>query len=384
MSQLGAKGSKIPYLDGLRAYSILLVLIGHSVWANSWIQTKWYLQLVLADSSLGVRIFFVLSGFLITTLLLNEQDASGRISIRGFYERRIARIFPAFYLYIATVVVFTAFHAITVPTRSIFAAMTFTSNFAHFWHAPVAPDHNVVLGHFWTLSLEEQFYVIWPSVLVFTGRRWALRLAVACVVLFPFLRMAEYEFLLHHPELTNLRFAILVRSAQDMIMWGVLGAFAIRNGLLTRMRTHRFRWTYPWISGLMAFGVAGVTLAHPFLGFDTSVLPTFQAVAALLFIFWLLSGDGGLLRRGLESWPVVELGLLSYSLYIWQQPFTEPPGIRGILFPWTILASLAVAIVSYRVVELPMRKLIRKWFSQPRLQEDHKVDGKATTEMQTP
>jgi peptidoglycan/LPS O-acetylase OafA/YrhL len=105
--------------------------------------------------------------------------------------------------------------------------------------------------------------------------------------------------------------------------------------------------------------------AYPNSGLDTSLLPTLQCLATLLLLFWLLSGEGGLLRRGLESWPAVQLGLLSYSLYIWQQPFTQWKGLAWLAFPANIFLPLAVSIVSYQLVEVPMRRSIRGWFSQP-------------------
>jgi peptidoglycan/LPS O-acetylase OafA/YrhL len=191
---LGSKGSRIPYLDGLRAYSILLVLFGHTAESNSWLSSRWYLKIFLANSHLGVRVFFVLSGFLITTLLLKEQDATGRISIRGFYERRIARIFPAFYLYIAVIGVLTAFHVMQVPAASFIAAGTYTWNF--FCLRPGGHgDPSGVFVHIWTLSNEEQFYLIWPSFMVFLGRRWTLRLAIASVVLLPLIRWCAFFLL---------------------------------------------------------------------------------------------------------------------------------------------------------------------------------------------
>jgi peptidoglycan/LPS O-acetylase OafA/YrhL len=113
------------------------------------------------------------------------------------------------------------------------------------------------------------------------------------------------------------------------------------------------------------FGVTGLLQAYPFYGLDVYLLPTLQSLATLLLIFWLLSREGGLLRRVLEAWPMVQLGLLSYSLYIWQQLFMVPPGMQRRSFPWNALTSLAVAILSYRLVETPMRKRIRQWFSQP-------------------
>jgi peptidoglycan/LPS O-acetylase OafA/YrhL len=131
------------------------------------------------------------------------------------------------------------------------------------------------------------------------------------------------------------------------------------------MRTHRFRWTYPWIAALILFGFGGVTQNYPDSEMNGILLPTLQGLATLLLMFWLLSGEGGLLRRILESWPVVQLGLLSYSLYIWQQIFILGPGMKWLSFPVNLIFALAAAILSYRFVEIPMRKQVRNWFSQP-------------------
>jgi peptidoglycan/LPS O-acetylase OafA/YrhL len=361
MVRLAAKGSRIPYLDGLRAYSILLVLFGHTIESNPWLHARWYLQVILANSQLGVRIFFVLSGFLITTLLLNEQDASGRISIRGFYERRIARIFPAFYLYIAIIGVLTAVHVMNVPAASFYAASTYTWNL--FALRPGGHgDPTGVFVHIWTLSIEEQFYLFWPSFLVLLGRRWTLRLALACVALFPLIRLSAF-FLLDPAN--GQRDMILTQSGQDMIMWGCLGAFAVRGGLLERLSARRYRFVDPMIVILILFSGCGLLLAHLLPGFKYYLLPTTESISTLILVFWLLTGEGGLLRRGLEAWPVVQLGLISYSLYIWQQPFTMWPGMSWLHFPWNVLLPVPVAVASYRLVEVPMRKLIRRWFSQP-------------------
>ncbi len=360
MTHSASTNSRIPYLDGLRAYSILLVLFGHTITSNSWLESKWYLKIFVANPLLGVRVFFVLSGFLITTLLLNEQYATGRISIRGFYWRRIARIFPAFYLYFAVIGVLTAFHVMQVPAASFYAAGTYTWNF--FCLQPCGNgDPTGLFGHMWTLSTEEQFYLIWPSLLVFLGGRWTQRLALVGVVLFPLIRFGAFFML----PLGVQRDEILLHTGQDMILWGCLGAFALRSSLLNRLLTCRFRFFNPLVCGLVVFGLGGLIVAHLLAGFSYYMFPTLECIATLLLVFWLLSGEGGLLRRLLETWPVVQLGLISYSLYIWQQPFTSWPKMSWLSFPWNVLLPVAMAILSYRLVEVPLRKLIRRWFSQP-------------------
>lgn len=148
-------------------------------------------------------------------------------------------------------------------------------------------------------------------------------------------------------------------------MWGCLGAFAVHRGLLDRLFAHRFRFVDPLICSLIFFSLGGLLFAHLLVGFKYYLLPTFECVFTLLLVHWLLSGEGGLLRRGLEAWPVVQLGLISYSLYIWQQPFTIWPGMIWLHFPLNVFFPVIVAVGSYRLVEVPMRKLIRRWFSQP-------------------
>ncbi len=137
-----------------------------------------------------MRVFFVLSGFLITRLLLEEFDATGTISIRGFYGRRIARIFPAAYFYILTLMVLAGFGLLKVGWQPLAVAATYTWNYT----ALGASTAGAVLGHFWTLSLEEQFYLVWPAFLLFAGPRWARRIAVVCVLAFPLMRVGSYYF----------------------------------------------------------------------------------------------------------------------------------------------------------------------------------------------
>ena len=142
----------------------------------------------------------------------------------------------------------------------------------------------------------------------------------------------------------------------------MLAAFAVRSGWLTKIRAFRLRWTLPWISGLTLF-VACPWLV-PLLGAGACLGPTLQGLSTVLLMFWLLSGEGGVMRTVLESWPVVQLGLLSYSLYVWQEVFLTWQGLSWLRFPWNLLASITVAVLCYRFWELPMRRRIRKWFHQ--------------------
>jgi len=153
-----ADGGKIPSLDGLRGVSIILVLIGHAVPAGTWFTGPhaFALRAIFLHSDLGVRAFFVISGYLITDLLLNERSRSGTISLRLFYARRALRILPAFFLYVGAIALLDILGVVPVPNRSWLYALTYTVDFV-----PVT----WVLGHLWTLSVEEQFYLLWPVVM---------------------------------------------------------------------------------------------------------------------------------------------------------------------------------------------------------------------------
>src|SRR5580692_8626360 len=149
---------RIASLDGLRAVSILLVLTSHSILGTH----SFAFRLLFLHADLGVRVFFIISGFLITTLLLNERAESGGISLRLFYIRRTLRILPAFYLFVGTVAILNALGVIAVPPGNWVYVLTYTLNFD--------PHPPWVLGHLWSLSVEEQFYLLWPLVMRFARR----------------------------------------------------------------------------------------------------------------------------------------------------------------------------------------------------------------------
>ena len=126
--------SRIPYLDGLRAYSITTVVVLHCSNVVPWLNTRqaFLFNVLFGNGEMGVHIFFILSGFLITTILLQEWDRSGRISIRAFYERRIARIFPAFYTYLLIIAILILTGLAQVHWAALVSAATFTWNYGFF------------------------------------------------------------------------------------------------------------------------------------------------------------------------------------------------------------------------------------------------------------
>ena len=169
--EITAKARSIPSLDGLRAISILLVVIAHSSqnfspWVNLPVGT------FLLFAHLGVSVFFVISGFLITSLLLKEWDATGTIGLKHFYLRRAFRIFPPFYLYLVILLVLVLAGVFHTSLRAFFFAAIYCMDYY------LGPGSGFVgLQHIWSLSVEEQFYLLWPAALLLLGKRKAVYLA---------------------------------------------------------------------------------------------------------------------------------------------------------------------------------------------------------------
>jgi len=151
-------GGRIPSLDGIRAISIGLVIFSHLAGTHHF-PVRW--SIFSSDlGMLGVRVFFVISGFLITTLLLEEYADSGGISLPWFYFRRTLRIFPAAYAFIAVIFILHGLDLVSLQSRDMLHALTYTMNYSQdSFHR-----HSWTMYHLWSLSVEEQFYLLWYIV----------------------------------------------------------------------------------------------------------------------------------------------------------------------------------------------------------------------------
>jgi peptidoglycan/LPS O-acetylase OafA/YrhL len=315
--------TRIPSVDGLRAFSIACVLLAHL----SGTRHFFHWDVFEVYGNFGVRMFFVLSGYLITSLLLQDRVKTGTISLSLFYARRAFRILPAAYAFMAVAI---AIHWRALSWPNILTAVSYTSNYYH--------GGNWALGHLWSLSVEEQFYVLWPlTLLLFFPYR--MRVLVALIIAGPPLRVLFWLLWgyrgLEHP------FPVLM----DALAAGC--ALAIAQPRLRRYH-HLFR--SPWFLAVPAFTVAlpllqlasnrsyqvaGLTAVH--LGIALSIQHVVEAQYTILNLR-----------------PVVWLGTLSYSLYLWQQPFLN----RGsstwwTAFPQNLLLSVMCAAASYWLVERP-------------------------------
>ena len=350
-------GRRIPSLDGLRALAILLVIAGHiaSSLPPGAVDAMAPLFTFIGQSGRGVSLFFVISGFLITRLLLKEQERTGRISLRGFMARRALRILPAFYFYLAVLGLLALAGALVLPAQSLIAAATFTWNY---WRV----EGSWWVGHVWTLCIEEQFYLTWPLLLVLLGRSRAAWLALAVILAEPVVRVASY-FLApgQRPVLS-----IMLHTRADMLMFGCLAALCYDQPRFQSLLNRIFRTRLQWLLISLSF-IGGPLLEARFAaGYLFTVGYTLDGVAIALGMLWLIQHAGSPLGRFFNSRLMVGIGVLSYSLYLWQQLFLtgENHTLLGRV-PVSIVASFAAAWLSYRLVEQPFLTLKGRFAVRP-------------------
>ena len=336
---------RIPSLDGLRAISILFVIIGH---AYATLPRLTGIPGALMDGftfiagngEMGVTVFFVLSGFLITTLLLKELRKTGKLSIKAFYIRRAFRIWPAFYLMLAVVVLLGVFRAIPLTVGEVVSAGLF------FWNYY---PHGATwfLGHTWSLAVEEQFYLVWPLILKFLGVSRAAWFAAAVIAIEPAVRVANYALV---PAMRS-HIGIMGHTRADSLMIGALAAILYAKPAFQHFVNRLFAWHLPLAGGCF------LLLVNPFLeakgrgGYMLSVGFLLQSLLIAAIMLWSIQNSDRWFGRMLNSRLAVHVGLISYSLYLWQQIFLTPLNKVTGWFPLNLVCTFAVAECSYWFVE---------------------------------
>jgi peptidoglycan/LPS O-acetylase OafA/YrhL len=339
---------RIASLDGIRGVAVLLVVGGHIAQNYQPLGEEMRRWLVaFANPGVGVRIFFVLSGYLITHLLLKELAATKTISLASFYWRRALRIFPAFYVYLfaLTLAQFRAPSGITPATWT--AAATFSWNYSFFWVTP-PPEGYWNLGHLWTLALEQQFYLAWPVTLFLCGPKKSLWITGLLIGWCPIARVATYFLFPAQRGMVVMMF----HTGIDSLMAGCAAALLLRSGpppvLLGK-------------SGLTGAAAAGLwlgvlsPLAGEWLhGFPIVIGISLDALATAWVISWLHVGAPASVQSWLGRGVLPALGAISYSLYLWQQWFLSPAGFlsRGQVLP-AVAGAVVAASFSYWLIEKP-------------------------------
>jgi peptidoglycan/LPS O-acetylase OafA/YrhL len=341
---------RIPSLDGVRAISILMVVYGHLCGTLHFpVSIPEYGRWCGDVAHLGVLVFFVISGFLITSLLMSEREMTGSISLKRFYLRRIVRIFPAFYAFILVMAIGTVFGVVELTGRDFAYALTYMVNFE--------PNRGLPIGHLWSLSVEEQFYLLWPLTLLLLRERRALIVAVAAIFTGPLVRVAIREWIFHVDPHSLNGMLTSFPATFDYLAAGCALAL-LRPWLLTR--TWYLRLTAsPWL----VLAIPLVLLINRMGSHTMAILlgsPLMNVCIALL-IESSTRHASSLAGRFLNWKPIVFLGVLSYSLYLWQSPFFNHRSSAWInAFPQNLLLAFLAALASYFLIERPFIRLRRR------------------------
>jgi peptidoglycan/LPS O-acetylase OafA/YrhL len=331
---------RIPSLDGARALSIALVITGHANW-NKVYPIIWRFEYW----NLGVRIFFVISGFLITTLLLEEYKRTGRVSLPQFYVRRAFRILPAAYVYVAVIVALIPL-GVRMEYGDVLPVV--------FYYANYVGHHGMSdVGQFWSLSVEEQFYFLWPAALAFLGIRRGLYGCLALLILAPAFRLISSVGLL--PPTPG-----SFETVCDALATGCL--LAMLRDELWSLSLYRRLIEGP---GALIVALSGIILSCR--GIPTQIIsvagiPILNMGVAMLLDRYMRMPQT-VTGRILNLAPIVWIGTVSYSLYLWQQPwmFSRLPMVIR------ISGAFVCAALSLYLVEKPMLRMRRRLHARSQL-----------------
>jgi peptidoglycan/LPS O-acetylase OafA/YrhL len=332
-------------IDGLRAVSILLVVGYH---AQPWL---------VPGGFIGVDVFFVISGFLITRIILSQAKA-GAFSALEFYARRIRRIFPALVAVLA--ITYLIGWLVLLPGgfallgRSTAAGVAFVSNLFQLGQAGYfAPDaaENPLL-HLWSLGIEEQFYIFWPPLLVLIfgskhRRFWMIAIAVASfgVSLMIFLGYKEWSF-----------YSPISRA------WELLAGGIVANHLIDRPQAQPRR--FPQADNLLAaIGIAAIVGAAIMLNKDSLFPGAYALLPVLGAVLIIVAPNSAVNRVLLSSRPMVLIGLISYPLYLWHWPLLSylailRNGVPNVVEIWAaVIVAVVLSWLTFRFVEIPLRRM---------------------------
>jgi len=345
MSLAAVGFERVPPLDGIRGVALLLVILGHIS------------DQLFPGGRIGVDLFFVLSGFLITSILLGEYRQTGSISVPRFYLRRALRLFPALFSVVLFGVIYAWFTEDPARFDNTITDAKWVVGYIWNWRLVMSgqnvADHQHMFMHMWSLSVEEQFYIIWPflalALLWLNPPRWAIGGLFAAGILGPEIGRLIFRT---DPFSLSMYFNGALRS--DALMWGAGLAWLLHLNV---------RLPFLAVLGPIAF-VGLIWMSHCELlssgalyvwGFSLAALLSATAIAAVA------TGQSALLVRSMGLAPLRWVGKISYGLYLWHVPvwviverLPVAPAWKSVLI---VAATFAVSTVSFYYYEQPFLRL---------------------------
>lgn len=329
-----------PALDGLRAIAVALVVADHCRVPG------------FNPGYFGVDLFFVLSGFLITRLLVDEIDATGRIDLLRFYLRRLLRLAPALLLFLAAYLLVAPSLwpqlSLLLHIRDVALAGFYLSDYAQaFWSNPK------VLIHTWSLSVEEHFYMIWPFAVLLLARiepRWRSVALFGVYLLATAWRIFEYERV--GWDATYFRFDTRISG----LVWGALLAICLRHKDVISERAANVVGVFAWAALVVCLSIGFWQAPWSLVGMTN--LAEMAAIGLLISA----SSKNSWVSSTLSASPLVGIGIISYGVYLWHYPAAVY--FREVLpwyqtFPIVVGFSIAMATVSYWAIERPLQRYRR-------------------------
>ncbi len=355
----------LPTLNGWRGIAILAVLLCHgsaTLFAPSGgicPNRTWYDWALRGET--GVDVFFGISGLLICSKLAEERRRTGRVDLRRFYVRRTFRIIPASLVFLGVLGLLTETVPLPVARWEWWSSLLYVRNYL-----PGLSGEGWFTGHFWSLAVEEHFYLLWPALMLLGAASEARRRILVLALLFAAWGIGEARW--HCLERV---WPVPPEHRTDVRLGGLLWGCWMALVLVEPARRERMtRWLSGW-RGVGFVALLGVVAV--------SKLPMGQVMLGFLVPFALAATvlhPGTWVGRFLECGPLQAVGKLSYSLYLWQQLFLVPPKLLPHpplgwvqLWPWNWVATFACAAISYRLVEQPLIGLGHRWTASPSVEE---------------
>ncbi|HET9712488.1 MAG TPA: acyltransferase [Pyrinomonadaceae bacterium] len=339
-----------PALDGLRGVAILAVLAVHTSHIFGWS--------LLKGANAGVDIFFVLSGFLITTLLIEEWEQTGDVSLKSFYWRRALRLIPALVvllaaLYFLSDLLFSPVEA-NDTRRAISVAFVYASDLA----LAFFQLHLGALQHTWSLAIEEHFYLIWPVVLLAALKLGISKKRLVLITLLAVIVSGLQRASLHQFGAPPVRTYYGIDTRADALLIGCVTGLCVSWGLV-HVRALR---------PLLIPALILIVFCMVATGFGSSFMTvggfTLLAIATGVVIVNVVLGPPGYLRGFLECGPLVWIGRISYGLYLWHYPIFKATSFVKLSWPVQLTVALAITLIvtslSYYLIERPALSLKRR------------------------